>query len=181
MKNKKLIIIALALTVGLLVFGTGAVAASGLFHGRGPTSSQAEDNDWGDYGWMPMHGRGWFDDESDWRGQMHEEMITALADATGLPVEEIEGRLEDGEHLYIIAADAGLSQSDFFELMSEVRESFLEQAFDEGLISEEQYEWMLDHMEENQGREQGEFPCHSFEGGSPSSFGARGRGRRGGW
>jgi hypothetical protein len=57
-------------------------------------------------------------------GPMHDTMTQALADATGLSVEEINQRLADGEHHYEIALDAGLTEEDLQTLMEQVHESF---------------------------------------------------------
>ena len=151
MKSRKLMIVALALTAGLLIAATGAVAASDLFHGRGPIIPGAENSDQDEYGWGPMHGMGWFDEDEDWRAELQSERIAALAEATDLSVEEIQTRLAEGDRLFSIASDEGVTPTEFFELMSDVRESFLEKARDEGWISGDLYDWMLERMEQVQG------------------------------
>lgn len=57
-------------------------------------------------------------------GPMHDTMTEALAETTGLSVEEINQRLADGEHHYQIALDAGLTEEDLQTLMEQVHESF---------------------------------------------------------
>lgn len=184
MKKQNIFWIAIFAAAALLVVSTGVVFANSLMHGRTPFDPEPEGfqppfNS--DDGWGPMHGRG------PRRGQfgmgnpeMMDEMIAIVSEQTDLTVEEIESRLAEGEHLFNIATDAGLEEEAFFDLMLEVRKEYLEQAFEDGLVSEEQYQWMIDRMGDPSGRNSDGFPCHQGPGDfSPMFDGSpRGSGRR---
>jgi hypothetical protein len=77
---------------------------------------------------------------------MHDGMMDAFADALGLSVDTLEARLEAGETMADIAQSEGMSQEEFLTLMQDVRSAAIEQAVEDGLISQEQADWMLDHM-----------------------------------
>lgn len=77
---------------------------------------------------------------------MHDEMMAAFAEALGLSADALEARLEAGETMADIAESEGMTQEAFFSLMQDVRSEALEQAVEDGLISQEQADWMLDRM-----------------------------------
>lgn len=120
--------------------------------GRGP----------GGWGGRGMMGPG------DGTGEVHDYMIEGMADALGLSVDELETRLEAGERMYEIASSLGMDQESFFEAMSQARDEAMEQAYEDGVLSEEQYENFL-----NRGQGAGQF------GGGMGHHGG-GRGPRGG-
>jgi hypothetical protein len=94
---------------------------------------------------------------------MHDAMVQAVADVTGISVDEIEDRISEGERLFEIALDAGLDQVAFFDLMQETRESVLAEALESGLITEEQYQRMQNRTREDRyGRGFG--GCHQLDG-----------------
>jgi hypothetical protein len=161
MNKRKLFGIALIFTAVLLLAATGAVAAKSLLHGRGPISGEEEENYEDEYFWGPMHGYGMSGDLESGFGLM----VEALADVSELTLEEIEARINNGEHLFTIAADAGLSQEDFYQMMFDVRRSYSEGVVEQGQLSDDD-QWMFDHMDEFQGQ-----PfyvgCHGFY---PSEF-----------
>jgi hypothetical protein len=180
MNKQKNLGMAILITLALLVVTTGAVFAIGLTQGGSPWS--AEDNVYtdDDYGedWGPMHGRRgtWSTDEP----LMHDAMVQAVANATGMSVDEIEDRISQGDRLFEIARDAGLDQRTFFDLMQETRESVLAQAVESGLITEEQYQQMQNRTREDRYR-RGFGGCYQLEGeGYPQNgrMPRRGSGRR---
>lgn len=96
-----------------------------------------------------MWGRGWsaggpFSSEE--YGPMHDQMVSALSEAFDISVENLEARHDAGETMWSIAEDLGLSFEQFRDLMSQAREKALSQAVAEGVISQEQYDWMLSRM-----------------------------------
>lgn len=178
MNKPKVLGIAVLVTLALLVIATGAVFAIGLTQG-GPQFYTGEENDENGQYWGPMHGRrgGWSSDAP----PMHAAMVEAVAEATGLSVDEIEARIISGEHLYEIALDAGLEEGEFFELMTETRKAYLAEAFEEGWISEERYQWMLERME-GDSYSPGYGGCHRYDGeGSPAGNRGTGMGRGRRW
>ena len=108
-------------------------------------------------------------------GPMHEYMLEAFAEASGLSVEEIESRLESGESMWEIAQAQGLSDDQVYELMEQAHETSLDAAVSEGVISQEQAEWMDEHMDQMHSNEFGYGGCHGNEAGS---FRGRGPGMR---
>jgi len=76
-------------------------------------------------------------------GLLHDYFIAAYADALeGIDTTELEQRLEDGETMAEIALSTGLTLEEFKALMTEVRTLALEQALADGVITEEQAEWL---------------------------------------
>lgn len=156
--NKRIISgIALILTAVLLLAATGVVAANSLRHGRGPTNSDPERNFEDEYMWGPMHGYNWYSDQENGFTSLHSLMIERLSEVSELKEEEIEDRINNGEHMIIIAVEAGVSLEDYYQMMVDTRRSYLEGAVEEGQLSEEGYQWMFDLMNEFEGQ--------SFSGG----------------
>jgi hypothetical protein len=166
-------------TIALLVMTTGLVFAAGLTQGGPPQFAEPEREDNGEY-WGPMHGRRGRGSSEGSIPPMHDVMVQAVADATGLSVDEIEVRIISGERLVQIALDAGINEADYFELMAEAREAFWAEALENGWISEERYQGMLERRDGEQFGP-GYGGCHEFdtEGDSTGGRGpGRGRGRR---
>ena len=78
---------------------------------------------------------------------LHDVMNAAIADAFGLTVEELEAMPDNGENLWALAEGQGLTMEEFQLKMAEARENALQQAIDEGLISQEQADGMLNRQE----------------------------------
>jgi len=76
-------------------------------------------------------------------GVLHDALVAAYAEALGLPVDEIEARLEDGETMADIATSTGLTVEEFKTLMDEILQQVVDQAVEDGLLTEEQAEWFL--------------------------------------
>ncbi|MEW6718292.1 MAG: hypothetical protein AB1345_12445 [Chloroflexota bacterium] len=142
----------LLLVVGIVVLAVGivsAVAYTGIAYARSrtplftevtvPELTFGKMDRWG-YGPGMM---GWDDGEE---YPLHEYMETALAEALGLTVEELESRKEAGETLWDIAQDLGLGAEELGDIMQKAREKALAQAVADGVITEEQAEWMLDRF-----------------------------------
>lgn len=81
---------------------------------------------------------------------MHEDIVNELAEALNVDPADIEARIKKGETMGQIAEEAGLSAEDFSSLMFEARQAALEQAVADGVISEEQADWMIQRFEEKQ-------------------------------
>jgi hypothetical protein len=180
MNKQKKIGIALLFTVGLLVMTTSIVFANSLFQALPGYGTQNFENDQDGAVWGPMHGRGrrWESDRE--FAPMKTAMVNALAEVTGLTVEDINNRLDEGERLFSIAQDAALSEAEFFELMREVRKDYLATLLEEGWLTEERYQRMLERIDGNWG-EEGYGGCHFVDDPfSPRVDGGQ-RGRRARW
>ncbi len=81
-------------------------------------------------------------------GPMHDVMVKALADKIGLTTDEVQKRLDNGESLWQIAQSKGLSDQDIRQLMLDTHDATLAQAVTDGRITQEQADWMDQHMEQ---------------------------------
>jgi ribosomal protein S20 len=79
------------------------------------------------------------------RDELHDLMFSALAEALGMSVEELEAQLESEGGMMGVALAQGLSEEEARALFEEARASALEEAVAQGLIDEEQAERMLEH------------------------------------
>lgn len=107
----------------------------------------------GGRGGMGMHA--W---DGDVDNPLHDVMIAAMADALDVSVDELESRLEAGETMADIAAEQGLDQEAFFTLMQEARTAAIEQALEDGTITQEQADFMLERMGGFNGSPDGDCP-----------------------
>ena len=115
--KKTLLIVALVVLV-IAALGVGVAFAQGetpVFGGRGPGDST---------------------------GPLHEYMVKAMADAVKLPVAEFESRHSAGETFYQIALAKGYSAEEIPALMQEARTNALDAAAKDGVITQEQADWM---------------------------------------
>ena len=107
----------IALIAGLVLITTGAIAAGVVY-------AQSDD---------PPHPR------------------EALAELLGLSEEELREQLREGASLEELAEQAGVDLEAFREEMAAIRKehqlSRLAEALEEGEISQEQYDWMLEGFE----------------------------------
>ena len=161
MNKRKILGVVLILTAVFLFAATGVVVANSLRHSRVPTNWESEQNYQDGYMWGPMHGYDSYPGKEIDFQSLNNRMVESLAEVSGLTVEEIDERINNGEHLSEIASDAGLSQQKFLELMFDTRRSYVEDLIEEGQISEEEYQWMFSHMDGIEGQ-----PyyggCHNF-------------------
>ena len=114
-------------------------------------------------------------------GPLHETMASAFADMLALSVGELEARLEAGETMFDIAETQGLTPEEFSNLMFAARSVALDQAVADGLLTQEQVDWMQSRWHEMQangfgpGSNFGTGPCHggNFEGSRDVRSGGR--------
>ena len=158
MKNKWLIvgisIVALAaLALGGLVWAGTAYAQSqtppvpgypgGMMGGYGAQGGQ-----YGGYGMMDGFGTpGGYGVMGGGYGPMHEYMVDALAEALNLTPEEIQSRIDAGETPWQIAQTQGLSEEEIQQLMLDAHDKALDGAVEAGTLTQEQADWMDQHME----------------------------------
>jgi hypothetical protein len=81
------------------------------------------------------------------QGQLHEELLGALADGLGIPREDLTSRLEAGESLASIAEAEGLSEGEWTDLWRSAWETALDSAVESGALTRAQADWMLEHMQ----------------------------------
>jgi hypothetical protein len=119
---KKTILIVGLVVVAVAVFGVGVAFAQDItpYTGHGP---------------MMQNGGGY----------LHTYMVAALADKLGLKVDDVNARITAGETMYDIAIADGVKAEDFPALMIEVRAQAVSAAVKDGVITQEQADWMNSH------------------------------------
>lgn len=75
-------------------------------------------------------------------GRLHEYFLNALAEELGMSEEELEARLVGGETLLAIAREQGLDAEALRDLSLQARDKALEAAVGEGVITEDQADWL---------------------------------------
>lgn len=125
-----------------------------------------------------MMGR-WYDDGDGEAGPMHETMQASIAAALGLTVEELDAAYDDGNTVWDIAQEQGLTSEEFSALMFDARSTALEQAVTDGSITQEQADWMQSRWTEMQ--ESGFGPGSGFCSGDGFQSGGHGPGMHGNW
>ena len=110
------------------------------------------------YGYGMMGGRGgmmWDGDEPGgygWGmmgGAYQDEMHAAIADALGMTEEELEQAMwEEGKTPWQLADEKGISQDELWAAMQDAHASVLAEMVADGVITQEQADWMQQHMSE---------------------------------
>lgn len=75
-------------------------------------------------------------------GLLHDEMIATFAEKLEISVDDLNERLAAGETVAEIAIAEGLTVEQFSALRVEVRTQVLDQAVKDGLLTQEQADWM---------------------------------------
>lgn len=154
---KKTILIVGLVVLALAALGVGAVFAQGI---------------------TPVGGNGMMQTGT---GYLHTYMVTAFAEKLGLSVEDVNARLLAGETMYDIAIANGIKAEDFPALMIEVRTSALSAAVKDGVITQEQADWMNSHGFGRGGYGTGNCPMQNGSGMQFRRGGGYGPGMMGGW
>jgi len=108
-------------------------------------------------------------------GPLHDLMQAAMAQAFGVTVEEIQAAHDGGKTLWDLAQEKGLTQEQFVEKMQQARSQALAQAVADGLLTQEQADWMLTRMSRMGGAGTGS--CMGGTQGAQGMRGGRGGGR----
>lgn len=83
---------------------------------------------------------------------LHEYMSEAFANALGITVEEFYAYREEGLTFFGIASQLNLDLESLSASMTEIRTEAIEHAFADGVLTQEQYEYMLQHAGVGGGR-----------------------------
>lgn len=102
---------------------------------------------------------------------LHDEIIAAFEVALGIPVDELNARLDQGETLMQIVISTGLDFEAAQALIDEVHTQVLAQAVLDGIITQEQADWLISRL--------GGQAFMGGANGAGSDYGMRGRGMRG--
>ena len=96
----------------------------------------------------------WMDDMHQWMqvsGGMHTLVWDGLAEALGLTPDQLSTELASGKTLAQIAETQGVSQEQMADTLEASVRAGLDQAVADGTLTQEQADWMLNHMEGNFG------------------------------
>lgn len=113
-------LVIMATMVGVILLGNVLVAAA---QGAGPGSGPS----------------------SDWMTRMHEAVWTAVAKELGMTYDELVAETQGGKTLWQIAEEKGVSFERLRQVMLEAREAVLADLVQQGAITQEQADWMLNH------------------------------------
>jgi Spy/CpxP family protein refolding chaperone len=139
------------LIVGLAVLAVGVVGV-GVAFAQGPRP--------------PLGGSGY--------GWKHDYVEQALAEKLGLTEAQVEEAFAAGKPMYQIALDNGIKQEDLTDFMNAVHADAFAQAVKDGVITQEQADWMLQRMQNRYQNGYGPGKCPMYNGlGAPLG---RGRG-----
>lgn len=103
------------------------------------------------------------------------DMHVAIASALGMSIEEFETAVANGETAYTLADARGIDFAVIWAAMEEVHAAALQQAVNDGLVSQDQADWMLSRRGGNGASGQG------MQGSGAGQQGQQGRGGSGGF
>jgi hypothetical protein len=157
---KKTIMIIALVVLALGAVGVGVALAQGQppYRGGGMMGN-------GGYGWM------------------HDYVEQALAAKLGITEEDVEKELAT-KPMYQIALDHGIKQEDLATFMNDIHKEAFAKAVKDGVITQEQADWMLQRMQTRAGYGYGpgNCPMHNGSGAPYGPQGGRGNGMMGrGW
>jgi len=150
---KKILLIGSLVVVGLLVFGAVGYASAQTILPRLVGSRTAADwgthssmmGNWAQSDGMMNGGRGGMMGQQG-SGLLHDYMLAGFAGAFGMDVTELEARHDAGETMYDVATSLGYTQEQFTELMVTVRTDAINQALADGVLTQDQADWMLSRL-----------------------------------
>jgi hypothetical protein len=111
-------------------------------------------------------------------GLYHEIMVGSFAEVIGISVDQLEARLEAGETMWQIVEAEGTTWDEFIAMMQEVHSATLEQAVEDGTMSQERAEFMNSRGQvSGDNQEQGNGSCMEYENSDQQGFqrGSQGR------
>jgi len=102
-------------------------------------------------------------------------MHAAIAEALGLSIEDFEAAIAEGKTPFILAQELGIDFADVQAAMDAVHVDALQQAVTDGLVTQEQADWILSHRGGQSGQGNG-----MNRGLNDSPMGGRGQGNESG-
>lgn len=79
-------------------------------------------------------------------GILHSYMIAAMAKSLNMNATDFEARVQSGETFYQIALSKGFKAEEIPSLMQSAHTEAINKAVADGVITQEQADWMLQHM-----------------------------------
>jgi hypothetical protein len=129
---KKKFVLGVMLVSALVVLSTGVALA------QSPQPPAPRGGGMGPGGYGPMR----FSAGNGEEGPLHQYMLTAMADALGIPADQFETRRAAGETAYQIALTLGFSADEIPALLQQARAAAWDAAAAAGVVSQEQADWM---------------------------------------
>jgi len=148
---KKTLLIVGLIVLALGVLGVGVALAQGELP---PVTGMMNMMRQGGYRWMHEY--------------MHDYVEQELAAKLALTEKQVEEQLAAGKPMYQIALDNGIKQDNLANFMNEVHQGALAKAVRDGVITQEQADWMLPMMQNmfQNGYGAGNCPMHNGQDGS---------------
>lgn len=146
---KKTIWITALVVIGLAAFGSVSFAKAQTPTPPAPNTPSTP----GSFGngqpmpWGRMQNRMWRRAARGIFGPMHEYMQAALAEGLGVSVEDLKTARADGKTMWQFASEKGLSLEEFQQIMQTARQKAIEKMVEDGLLTREQADWMLNRMQ----------------------------------
>ncbi len=106
-------------------------------------------------------------------GPMHDYMEEAFAEALGMSEADVEAALASGKTMWQLAEEKGMTFEEFQKVMTDARSEALKKMVEDGTITQEQADWMLNRMGRMGGRFGGQGGCPMQNGGSYGPGGGR--------
>lgn len=140
------------ITAGILAVAVLALSLSSPVLAADP----AQGGPW--YGGQGGRGRGFVDQDQDGicdtsgnapremninlDGALEDYLHGSLAEALGIPAEDLTARRDSGETLAEIALDLGLDLTEIRDMFSEARSEALDTAVEDGILTQEEADWL---------------------------------------
>jgi hypothetical protein len=119
----------------LVIVAVVALGSVGIAYAQSPTQAPGTGSGY-------MSGQGTRGGLAAGDGLLHEYFVAAYAEKLAIPVADLEARLESGETMSQVALSTGLTIDEFRTLMVEVRALVVEQALNDGVLTQAQADWM---------------------------------------
>lgn len=97
-------------------------------------------------GWMRGSRQGMMGGAGRGQGPVHTYFVNALAEALGLTPETVQDRIQAGETPWQIAASTGLNDEQVGAVLADAHSAALDQAVADGVITQDQADWMKQNM-----------------------------------
>lgn len=151
---KKTILIVGLVVAALVVFGVGVAFAQGSVQGSVPFAGS------GPMALAPGASAGMQNNG----GWMHDYVEQALAAKLGLTEKQVEDQLAAGKSMYQIALDNGIKQEAITEFMNQIHKDAFANAVKDGVVTQEQADWMLQRMQNRGGYGTDNCPMQNEQG-----------------
>jgi hypothetical protein len=128
--------------IGLMVGGAAFAAFRALDRASAESAVGPYSEPWGGRFQAPgQGGRAAFGDP----GELHTYRLQAIADSLDLTLEDLESKLGEGQSLLEVANEQGVTEDALPAVMEEARTEALRAAVADGVLTQEQADWIAQH------------------------------------